>query len=477
MFISNFIMNQIRPYPKLIHTDSLSFFGKQIFSGVALVLFLFAVSCSSSTDTGNNFPPVEGFEADLGNDTVLLEEDVVTASLIHTDEENFVYTFHADVLREGGVTLREGEIMLLANKALRRITSVSESGGQLVVETEFAALNEAFENAVIESSQYIDFRQMDRSKIMLEFDGNLLPPNVAAKDDDSGQTKWEYKFGDFTIEGTLNSKTDEAKIALLVKYKTGDVSGAMLSELTLKGFENDTRVRITDHKTESFRFNNSGLEGKLDMRFIFAGGRSKEESWAPPMPAIIVPFTVGLVPFTLRIGPVFVYKIQLGADGTAQFETSFSFGGGMGVQVDGASFTPILEGGIRNPAYQQAVGNAAGFGGTVSGQYGIALPSVTLNAFGEAIVPYLNQEFYLGASYTFPTCTQLWSRYEINAGVKMKMFGLANLNFSQNLVKETMHDYRSDGCPPRKSYDEIPLIYISDYYSPASYTAPGFSIR
>lgn len=444
---------------------------------ITVFALLFAVSCASSTDSGKNMPLIEGFEADLGRETVLLDEEVIAASLIDSDEENFVYTFNAELLSDGGIDLKKGEIMLLANKALRRITSVSESGGQLIVETEFAALNEAFENAIIESSQYFDFRQMDRSKIFLEYGGKMLPPNVAAKDDDSGQTKWEYKFGDFTIEGTLNSKTDEAKIALLVKYQTGDVSGAMLSELTLKGFENDTRIRITDHKTESFRFNNSGLEGKLDMRFVFAGGRSAEESWAPPMPAIILPFTVGVVPFTLRIGPVFVYKIELGADGTAQFETSFSFSGGMGVQVDGTNFTPLLEGGIRNPAYEQAVGNAAGFGGTVSGQYGIALPSVTLSAFGEAIVPYLNQEFYLGASYTFPTCTKLWSRYEINAGVKMKMFGLLNLNFRQNLVKDTMHDYRSDGCPPGKIFDDIPLIYISDYYSPESYSLPYLEIR
>ena len=443
---------------------------------LAVILSLvFLLSCSSSTDSGNDFPPIDGFEASLGSETVLVEEEVVSAALTDVDEENFVYTFNADVLSDGGINFQEGEIMLLANKALRRVTSVSESGGQVTVETEFAALNEAFENAVIEKSQYFDFRNLQADKIFIEYDGKLLPANVRAKSDE-GQSKWEYKFGDITVEGTLNSGNDEAKIALLVKYDTGDVSGAMLSELTIKGFENDTQIRITDHETESFRFNNRGIEGKLDMQFVFAGGNSQEEKWAPPMPAIIIPFAVGVVPFTFRIGPNYVFKLDLGADSTAQFETSFSFGGGMGVQVEGTNFTPILDGGIRDPSREQAVGNAAGFGGTVTGQYGIALPSISLRAFGEAIVPYLNQEFYLGASYTFPTCTRMWSRYEINAGVAMKMLGLVNLNFSQNLVKKDMLDSRSDGCPQNKISDDIPLIYMSDYYSESSYTVPTFNI-
>ena len=110
--------------------------------------------------------------------------------------------------------------------------------------------------------------------------------------------------------------------------------------------------------------------------------------------------------------------------------------------------------------YANCEGNAAGFGGLSAGQFGIALPKVSLSAFGEAIVPRLSQEFYVGASYRFPTCTRLFSRYEINAGVDMKMFGLLDLSFNQNLVTQDMHDHASDGCEGNKGLAEFPYVSL-----------------
>jgi hypothetical protein len=431
-----------------------------------LAVFMLAavlVSCSSSTGSesgsgsGDDFPAYSEFEAELGSETVILEENFSEEALTDYDEENQIFTFDSGILEDAGVTLKEGEILLIAHKALRRITAVSESDGKVIVETDYASLNEAFRNAKADHVQRFDFRESVAEKAMLEFEGRLLKPNAAA---DGGETKWEYKFGDITVEGTLNLGENEAVLALLVKYDTGSVTGAMVAELTISGFENNTAFTITDHETESFRFNNRGLEGTVDMQFVMAGGSSSEESWEPPMPALVLPFSVGVVPMTFRMGPVYVYKLDLGADGSAHFETSFTYSGDLGVQVEGTDFTPLLEGGIRNPGASQAEGNAAGFGGTVSGQYGLALPKVSLSAFGDAIVPYLTQEFYIGASYTFPTCTRLFSRYEINAGVAMKLFGLANLNFSQNLAEETMHDYRSDGCSQSKQIVDFPYISV-----------------
>ncbi|MCC5907845.1 MAG: hypothetical protein JJU13_16655 [Balneolaceae bacterium] len=451
-YVSNYLLNEL----KSCRFNNLP--------AIFFCLFLFAVlakGCSSSTESGSenpdDFPEYSEFDAELGSETVMLEESVTEAALTEYDEENHQFIFNSSVLENAGVSLKEGEILLLANKALRRITSVSEEGGEITVETGYASINEAFRNVKVDHTERFDFRQSITENAMLEFDGKMLKPNVAGA---TGETKWEYKLGDVTVEGTLNRSDNEAVLALLVKYDTGSVSGAMLARLTISGFENNTAFTITDHETESFRFNNRGLEGRVDMQFVMAGGNSDEVSWEPPMPALVLPFSVGVIPLTFRMGPVYVYKLDLGADGSAQFETAFTYSGDLGLQVEGTSFTPMLEGGIRNPGADQAEGNAAGFGGTVSGQYGLALPKISLSAFGDAVVPYLTQEFYIGASYTFPTCTRLFSRYEINAGVAMRMFGLANLNFSQNLVEETMHDYRSDGCGASKEAEVFPYISI-----------------
>ena len=456
-------LNLMKPFYR---NNSNRYSFQQIILKFTASLFIAAVlvSCSSSTDSGTgsngsgDFPFYDDFHGELGSETVLIDEEVTSSALTHLDEETHTFTFRADILEDAGVSFEEGEILLLANTALRKISSVNHSGDEIILETEFASINEAFRNLEVNHAQKLDFREtVSAEKLMLEYDGHLLPPTSVGK---AGDTSWEYELGDVTVEGTLETSEDEATIVLLVKYETGGATGGMKASLNISGFENNTAFTVTDHETESFEFKNSGLQGRIDMEFVMAGGGDSEVNWEPPMPALVIPFTVGVIPLRFRIGPHFVFATQLQANATAQFESSFNFSGDLGVEVEGTNFTPVLDGGISNPGADAAEGNAAGFGGLSAGQFGIALPKVSLSAFGEAIVPRLSQEFYVGASYRFPTCTRLFSRYEINAGVDMKMFGLLDLSFNQNLVTQDMHDHASDGCEGNKGFAEFPYVSL-----------------
>jgi len=429
------------------------------FFALAISFFLIS-SCSDSTSENSEPEPEQpsfgNFDAELGERTQYLGNETTKDALIDEDEESYSYTFSSSVLRDAGISLSEGDILLLEGKALRKVRAVTESEGELVVETDFAGLNEAFRNADVDVSTNIDFTETVAEKYAIEYDGKLLKPNVA-KD---GGGEWSYELDDVTVEGTLETETNKAKIALLVKYDTGDVSGAMKVTSTIENLKNETAFRIEDHETKSFLFNNPGLKGSLDIEFIMAGGNSSETIWEPPMPAVIIPFTIGPIPVVFKMGTVYIYKLDLDADGTATYNTSFSYNGDIGLQVEDSEFTPMLDGGMKKPAADGVEGNAAGFGGTVTGQFGVGLPKISFSMFGETVVPYLMQEFYALASYTFPTCTKLSSKYEVNAGIDMKLFGLADFNVSSNLAEADLHKYESDGCDRSKISEDL-LIPLS----------------
>lgn len=450
-----------------------------------LILFtIFVVSvasCSDSSSTGpeseqeseHEIPQTESFTAEPGEQTIYVSSSSAEAALVESDEESHTYTFRSDALSDEGITFESGDILLIEGVALRKISSINESGSELIVETEFATLNEAFRNADVEHSKTIDFTETVTEKIALEYNGMVLKPNISK----TGGT-WEYEFGDVTIEGVLDTEENKAVIELLIKYDTGDVTGAMRTATEIENVKTETAFRIEDHETKHFRFHNPGVKGSTDMEFVLAGGDSSEERFAPPMPAIIIPFTIGPVPVVFKMGTLLVYKLELGAEGSASFKTSFSYDGDMGFEVDESEFTPMLGGGVREPGAENAEGNAAGFGGTVSGQYGVGLPEITFSMFGETVVPYLRSEFYIGASYTFPTCTHLFSRYEVNAGIDMSLFGLASLNTNSNLAEVYPHDTKSDGCENAKVSDTgFNFISLDDFHSTSTEELPAFYVR
>jgi len=437
----------------------------------ALLLSLFIItSCSDSasvdpdSDQNPDRSPLGNFDAELGERTRYIESSTANSAIIREDEETDTYTFSSEALSDAGISLSEGDILFLENKALRKVRTVTDTGGELRVETDFAGLHEAFRNADIDVSKKIDFTETVSEKYAIEYDGKILKPNVTK----ANGGEWEYELDNVTVKGTLETDTDKAVISLLVKYDTGDVSGAMKVTSTIENVETETAFRIEDHETQSFRFHNPGIKGSLDIEFIMAGGNSSETVWEPPMPAIIIPFSIGPIPVVFKMGTVYVFKLDLGADGTASFNTSFSYNGDMGFRVEESEFTPMLDGGVKNPSTSDAEGNAAGFGGTVTGQFGVGLPKISFSMLGETVVPYLIQEFYTLASYTFPTCTKLSARYEVNSGIDMSLFGLAKLNVSTNLAEADLHKYESEGCGGSILLDsEVTPLSIRDYlYQP-----------
>ncbi len=423
------------------------------------ILLTVSLSCSSSTETSTDFPDIDGFDATIGENTTMVPPHVSEAALNSYDEENHIYRFDADILTDADIELEEGGIMLIEELALRKITSVSESNGEIEVETEFAALNEAFENLDLNMRQNIEFTPDVIANSKLDFGGNLYSPKRILQ---NGTVEWEGSFGDFEVEASITPGGTQINMSLLVRYSSGDMSGAMLAQADIQGFTQETIIQIVDHTTNEFSFNNIDMAGEVYQRFIFAGGVTSQETIAPPFPAIIIRTMAGPIPLIFRMDTIVTTEFGLGVNGTAQMETTITYDGNMGFQVKDSRFTPLATGGIENPSSPIAEGNAAGFSGRVHGQFGVAIPNISAQIFQIPAVAYLRQEYYLGASYTFPTCTQLYGRYAANVGLAVdNPTGLSAFDLSQNLnlVDVITHESNSDGCSGSKMlpYD---LIHI-----------------
>lgn len=420
-------------------------------------------ACSSSTDSSPDLSGVEGFDVELGDDTRYIETHVAETGLNYYDDENHVFRFDADVINDANISLSPGEILFIEGLALRRITSVTEQNGEIIVESESASLNEAFRNADINISRDIVFDMSTLAATKMDFRGKVFSPSSVSID----TVKWEGSAGDFSFEAMAIPRNTEVELVLLVKYETGNVSGAMRSGLTLNSFRQVVDVEIRNHNTENFRKASADFSGTMDLQMVLAGGVANETQFTPDFPKMLVPIPGVPVFVQVELSTIFVTKFDLGINGTASFKTSYDYSGNMGFEFDGRVPKPFFSGSIESPNVSQGEGNAAGFSGTVSGQYGVALPNVGVRLFGVETA-YIRQEFYVGAAYTFPTCTEIFSRYVLKGGITL----VNNLGFNLNIanpewtfVDATPHDSKSEGCGSSK-FSESSLLNIPAGYLP-----------
>lgn len=438
-----------------------------------LMLIVFIVSCSSSsTDPETDFPEIQGFDVELAEETSYIESSVADAIIKRADEETGIYYFDASAAGDTNIRFEVGEILFIEQGALLKITSVSERNGEIVVQTEPAMVNEVFRNAEISLEQQITFDLNTLQKTQVEYMGKVFDPLTTS----TNTVKWTGKVGDFEFEIEATPGGSELGLAMLVKYDTGQVSGAFRTGVTLDSFTQQVDLNIVEQQTTLFRANTADFSGTLELLMILAGGNS-EGQWqhAPDFPRMRFPIPGVPLLFQLELGTVFVTSFDLGINGTSRFETTYSYSGEMGFEFDGSRPRPFIRGNLGEPQVSDGIGNAAGFSGTVSGQYGVALPNLGVLV---ATVPaaYIRQEFYVGALYSFPTCTEIYSRYVLKAGMSLVGnlgFNLNIANPEQTFVDRRMHESKSDGCAPGKLF-ENDWISISGGYAPED---PGVPLR
>jgi len=363
-----------------------------------------------------------------------------------------------------------GEILFIEQGALLKITSVSERNGEIVVQTEPAMVNEVFRNANIQLEREIAFDMNTLQKTKVEYKGKIYEPMVTS----ANTVNWSGSSGDFNFEVEASITGGGLEVVMLVRYDLGAVSGAFRTGLLLDSFTQQVDLRVVQQETTLFRSNTADFSGDLSLLMVLAGGESNgQRQFIPDFPKFLWPIPGVPLLFQLEFGTIFVADFSLQINGSSRFETTYSYSGEMGFDFDGRTPRPFIRGSLGEPQVTEGIGNAAGFSGTVSGQYGIAVPNLGVRVGG---IPagYIRQEFYVGALYSFPTCTEIYSRYMVKAGVNL----LGNLGFSAgalnpdwSLVDRRMHESKSDGCAPGKLF-ENEWISIPGGYTPKDSGVP-----
>lgn len=422
------------------------------------------------------------FDVDLTSETVLLEDDDLTA-LETYDLETHRYTFDADRLQSSGLDLSEGSVLWISGLALRRVSTVEERGSTLVVDTEFASLDEAISDGTVGWDADLGFtssyasEQFDRvaaEESVLGSSNSLgvspASSAVALADvavtnragevvgrptfqrmqngEDQEVLQLEFTQGTTDYVFGLTPMGDEIRLKAEMTSPSGSEANLRFTGIgTAKAVRATGQVEYGDGELTAMDVEANQLEGEIEID-IAAAGSGVEEETEIPLPGGFMfrhIFMVGAIPITVTTSIELKAKINVVSNASATATSRFSFGGDTGFVYDGTEVVPEATIGTLKIDPESA-DSGAYFGQPVHAGFGVVFPRVSISVFDQLLIPYVKVGMALNTSLSWgPVCKRSYIQLIVQAGYDLTILGV-NLAAHETTLAEETTEGDQEGC-------------------------------
>jgi hypothetical protein len=424
-----------------------------------------------ASDQANVITPEPGkitFEVTFSDDTVVVSADAVR-------EVSGDHTYVLDA--EAAVDLEPGSVLLIPGTALRRVTGVEGSGGQVRVTTAFAALTDAIDDGDIRWDVALPaggtFQTDPDSTPLPSFDEVAAPPAELATiepigvgvtmpdgttqqvawvvtQDEQLPLRWTYKDGPLEYLFALGVADEHLDVQVQVKR---DVGGRTALTFTATGRIETPRssgnVQIRDGELRAATIDQKGLHGRLELDIAAAGGGKVPIDFELPGIWFKYVVPVGPIPVTIGMNARVIGDIEVPAEASALAHASYTFGGDMGFRLEGGSVAASVNmpdlGLVPEPA-----DSAAMIGNFVNAEFGLAFPQTSISLFDQGVIPSVYPGVILGTRLEWgPVCKTAYVKLVVQGRYDFKILGVNLLSGKRiDLIEPVERTARGESCPP-----------------------------
>jgi len=387
-------------------------------------------------------PPEDVWEEDTLTCDVELADGVAFVddadAVVEVDTANHVYRFDEKMLADAGISLVEGQPLIIAGTAVRKIKHVEDEGGTLRVQTDYIPLNEAITDGTIEWDYGVEFTP-DRVQAV-EIPGKGLFYPKAGEPIEVSFTMGEYKYD---ISLTLQGETCGVDIS--VSKDLGATVGAKLSAKgEIKRFRSKNKVVYQGGQLKSYGNEMDGMGGEMTLELVVAASGDDFIDYKLPFPILKIPFAVGFVPIVLNLKAQFVVNASVPYDGSSSIRTKFTYDSDLGFNFNGVDVS--ANGRIGSLEFGKEV-NQTGASSAIAANFGIGFPRLSLDIFGETLVPWAQTAFLVGGTYTFtPACQTADAQFIGALGYDLSFLGFDISSGKVTLFQEKKELLRSGNC-------------------------------
>jgi hypothetical protein len=408
---------------------------------------MITISCgegkSDAGDTeGYIIPKTEHFKATTKENTQAVPGSVMR-SLESYDQETGTYVFakNAGVIED----LKVGTVVLFETHSLRKIKSVTNKGGKIVVESEFARLTDYFKDAQIDYKADINWGDpvaaSSTKMIVGQPIATMINPingmNSAAVTQAGVNVKLNTTLKGWKIELKLAPEAG-SKLKIELTAKKENVC-SIVAKGSISSFTSNLNISIIDGVTQNFSYSNNGIHAEMEVKFSAVGLGSEIAILQIPAKIERTILVYGVIPVTLRLKANLKIIPELAAGSSSQLSMKLSYTTNQGFTFNAGNLTP--QGSVSGANPQQtgdsntATMGIAGMGVTVE------FPRFEIGIFDTLVVPYLVMSTtfssYLNTGLLSATrpCHLARLKYKANAGVTMSLFGVLSINNDYKLFE------------------------------------------
>lgn len=380
-------------------------------------------------------------DAKLSPDTLITPSNALITSAGSVGAQ----TFETEKL--GGLTddLKKGRVLIVPGRVLGKITSVSSSNGKTTVQTEFAALTDAFTDLKMGWDAELNVQKSNLAAFVMP-DGRQFPlpkPVQYASNGVpfSGPMKWSLTDGKVTYKIKLDAQQTHIDTTVQVTRKLSNSGGmTFVGKLKVKPINVRGAGTIQDGKTTNIDMQQKGLGGELELSMAAAGGGKNELKKDLPMPLFKWIVMVGPIPVVITAKARIIGRVQLPNKGSALASAKYSFGGEAGFKYDGSK-VQVKANFPKKVIKASKEFTATGFiGQSADAQFGVAFPVLGMAMFDSFFMPELTPGAQLGVNLSWgPVCQRGYLQFSVLASYDFKVLGV-----SLKQAKTTLFTERKD---------------------------------
>ena len=410
---------------------------KHLSSLLSVFLFFLLGGCEKDEP----IPPAEKesvvYDVTYTDQTVFIDSLDVLQSLVRIDTAEHIYYFESSNPQIAG--LEVDDILLIHGVALRRVTGITQSGGETRVETGYATLNEAIRDGEISWNREISFRDGVIPDVTMQ------GQHMALKSATADGFEFAFPYGDFTYRVKFSFTDKKADVEFEIsKDLAGPVKAKFLAKGSIENFYSSTEMKFQNSKLTSFGQKNPGMQGELTLNLTVAGSGRDVVTLDFPVVLLKFPMTVGPVPVTINLKVLFVFNCSVPVDGSSQVEVKFTYNSTTGIKYNGTTVSADASMGKQNMDKNIA---QTGASSAIAANFGLAFPRLEVGVFEDIIVPWIHTAFLIGGDYTFtPACQQAKSQFIGACGLNLSFLGFS-YNANTVLWQEEKVLLQSGDCP------------------------------
>lgn len=408
------------------------------------------------------------WDVELADDATIIDYDTVAAGLVDADIDTGTYSFSSAAL--AGTDLRPGQVVMVAGTGIGRITDINESGGTTTIDTERANLADAIDNGVLAWDAELGYQPqwgvpddgttgdglwagagsaVDRPQQprligidLVDDTGTVIDATLTV---DAGQMQWSYSAAGLKVEIAIQPAGADSSITVQISK-----SGLSLTATgTVSAVRSSGRAVYQGGKLTSADINPGEFQIDIDTSLAAAGSGILNGGGQIDLPTPNLMFKylipVGPVPVVLGVGAQLIAQIHVPAEGSAVFDSTFSYSSVSGFAYRGGdvTYSGDLVGLQLTPG---AADPAAFIGQVVDLQFGIAYPRIQLDLFGIGLIGFIQTGMTLGTSLTWgPVCKDAYVTTSLMAGYDFSILGVS-VSEGKVTLAEDRKDARGDSC-------------------------------